>query len=207
MSQDSKVKISRYIYVPFIFGFSFALISFLLLGDNLNQIIWNFVGFVLLGFATLLFNDYKIGKIASKDNEQAFDRRQTRTVVLFADYERAFDTCLDSINVLRSARISHQDSLQGVIKAKTAMNLLTFGSKISFKLTKITEFSTEIQLTSEPLLLIDIADCGESLKAAEDLTRFFAEMNDEVNKKSLEAKAQLPARFLAGQKNTKVEIK
>ncbi len=204
--EKPKRKISRYIYVPFILGASNALLNYLLLAGSLNHIIWNFVSFVLFGFAILLYNDYRIGKLTSKDNDEAYKVRQKRNIVLFTNYDRAFDLCLESIDCLKKARLTNKNRLQGTIKAKTGINWRSFGTKINFKLSKLTEFSTEIELCCEPLVRTTLVDYGECFKAAEELCKFFDEKNNELNKKVVEAKTSIPIEFYSASKKAKAAI-
>jgi hypothetical protein len=200
------MKISRYIYVPFVCGASYALINYLLISGGPNRIIWDFVSFALFGFAILLYNDYKIRKLTTKDNKEAFSPRQKRDIVLFTNYDRAFDLCFESVGLLRKARVTSQNKQQGIIKAKKGMNWYSFGSKINFKLLKVTEFTTQIEITIEPLLQTTLVDYGESFKTAEELNKFFRGKNDEANKKGIAGNEAISAEFYSENKNTKVEI-
>lgn len=206
MSNIRKTKISRYIYVPFFCGLSFALFNLLFSGSDFEQTIWNFVWFALFGFAILFYNDYKIGKLAPEADDEAYNVQQKRNIILFTGYERAFDLCLDSIDALKNAKSAHTDKARGVIGAKTGINWNSFGTAVNIKVLKLTEFSTEIEVICQPIMRTALVDYGESFKTAEKLQSFFNAKNDEINRKSLEAKASIPVEFYSKAENTKVEI-
>lgn len=196
------MKISRYIYVPFIFGASYALINYFIAGHSLNWLIWDFIWFALFGFGILIYSDYRVRKFTSTDNEEAFNVRQKRSVALFTNYAKAFDLCLESISVLKNAKIKHEDKLQGIIKVKTGLNWHTFGNKITYKLTELSETATEIEIFVEPIPKTTLIDYGEGFKIIEDINNFLDKENEAINKKYIQSKIPVPTEFAS--KNNKL---
>ncbi len=200
------MKISRYIYVPFVTGTSYALFNYLILGNGLDAVILNFISFALFGFGFLLYSDYRVRKLTSKDNKESFDVRQKRSIILFTNYDKAFDLCLESVGVLRKAKVKHKNKLQGIIKARTSINWRTFGNKIIFRLTKLTETTTEIEVSTEPIPRTALVDYGEGFKAVEDINDFLDKENEEINRKYIESKMPIPTEFSSNYKNNKVTV-
>ena len=200
------MKISRYIYVPFYTGASFAIFNYLILRDGLDEAVWRFISFALFGFGFLLYSDYKVRKLTSKDNKEAFEVRQKRNIILFANYAEAFDLCLESVSILEGAKIKHTNELQGVIKVRTKMNWRTFGNRITYKLNKLTENTTEIEISTEPIPKTALVDYGEGFGLVEQINNFLDVENKRINRKYVEAKQFVPADFGSNYRNNKVRV-
>lgn len=200
------MEISRYIYVPFFTGTSFALFNYLILGDGLDEAVWRFISFALFGFGILLYSDYKVRKLTSKDNKEAFEVRQKRNIVLFTNYAKALDLCIESANVLENAKIIEKNELQGFIKVRTKMNWLTFGIRITYKLNKLTENTTEIEISTEPIPKTTLVDYGEGFRFIEQINNFLDEENERINRKYVEAKQFIPVDFSFNYKNNKTRV-
>lgn len=200
------MKISRYIYIPFYTGASFALFNYLLLGTPLDQTLWNFILFAVFGFAMLFYNDYKARKLSGESIGDAYKARQERTVLIFAAYEKAFNSCLDSISVLQKPKIKQKNKSEGIIEIKTGMNWNTFGNKVTYKLRKLTDISTEVELSIEPLVKTTLIDYGESFKLVSAINEFLDNINKDINRNSIEAKESIPAEFYSKYKNSKERV-
>lgn len=182
------MKINRYIYVPLICGILFGLLPFLMSGGDFFEMLFGFVLGSLMGLGLQVYSDYKVRQVAPKADAEAFKIRQKRNLVLFADYERAFDICLESAGVLRRAKVKRQDKTRGIIEVKIAMNWNVSGEKITYRLKKLTAATTEIELQSAPVPATVLLDYGEGWKALKDVCAFLQDKNDELNRKYLSAK-------------------
>ncbi|HEX8639141.1 MAG TPA: hypothetical protein VF692_13820 [Pyrinomonadaceae bacterium] len=200
------MKISRYIYIPFYTGATFALGNYLLLRTPLDQTLWNFVVFAVFGFAMLFYNDYKARKLSGESNGDAYKARQKRTVLIFANYDKAFDSCLDSISVLQKPKIKQKNKSEGIIEIKTGMNWNTFGNKVAYKLKKLTDVSTEVELNIEPFVRTVLIDNGESFKRVNAINEFLDDINKDINRKSVEAKKSATTEFYFNYKNSKEKV-
>jgi hypothetical protein len=181
------MKISRYIYVPLVCGILFALLPFLIGGADFFEMLFGFVSGSLMGLALQIYSDYKVRQVAPEAGAEAFKVRQQRNLVLFAGYDRAFDICLESADVLRKAKVKRQDKTRGIIEVKTAMNRNIFGEKITYRLKELTAATTEIELLSAPVPRTILLDYGEGWKAIEEVSAFLQDKNDELNGKRLRA--------------------
>lgn len=185
------MKISRWILLPLIFGLSFGA-YFGIFYFSLFDFILGFVAGSIAGLILQFYSDYKARKVLSNTNEESFEVRQNRKFVLFYDYDRTFDLCLESISHFYKGKIKHKNYLEGIIKAKTGMNLNSFGTKIVFKLTKITEGTTEVEVSTIPIPRTVLVDYGESLGIVETLKNFFQTENNKKNLKILQEKVEIP---------------
>ena len=200
------MKINRYIYIPFLTGAWFVLFNYLLLGTSPGHTLWNFISFALFGFGILFYNDYRVKKITAESSEEAYSVRQKRNIIVFANYEKTFDLCLKSIDVLQKAKIKSENKSEGALKIQTGLNWHSFGNKITYELKKITDYTTEIQLNVDPLLRTTLVDYGESFRLVETLEKYFDSANESVHRESIEAKKVASAEFHSNYKNNKVKV-
>lgn len=185
------MKRNRWILFPFIFGIAFGLYFAFLRLSSFDFLI----GFSLGCFAGLILqfiSDYKTRKVKSDATEKDFGVRQKRSFVLFYNYDQTFELCLESIYHLQKGKLKHKNHLEGLITAKTGMNWQTFGNTINYSFVKITESTTEVEVTTSPILSTTLVDYGEGLKTIEALKKFFDSKNEEVNRKLVEAKQNIP---------------
>lgn len=200
------MKISRYIYVPLFFGVSFALMAYFMSGGQYDDFIRTFIIASLAGLGLLFYNDYKVKKVALEENKEAFEVRQKRKLVVFANYDKTFDLCLKSVSILRKSKIKGQDKMRGIIEAKANMNWYVFGNRISYKLRKVTETMTEVELFSFPIPRTALLDYGEGWKALEDISNFLNQENNKLNGKHLNAKTEISPEVYTNSFRDKVRV-
>lgn len=200
------MKISRYIYIPFYTGATFAFGNYLLLGTSLNHTLFNFILFAAFGFVMLFYSDCKSRKLGGKSNKDAYQARQNRTFLVFTNFDKTFDYCLDSISVLQKPKIKQKNKSEGIIEIKTGMNWNTFGNKVTYKLKKLTDVSTEVELTTEPIIRTVLIDNGESFKLVSAINEFLDDINKDINKKSIEAKKSVSTEFYFNYKDSKEKV-
>jgi hypothetical protein len=198
------MRISRYIKFPLIFAIIHSLV-FPLLG-------WSFVSaFIygaIFGLVIQFYSDYRTRKALPGANEEDFGVRQKRNLVLFCDYDQAFDLCLESINYLRKGKLKDKNYLDGIIKAKTGMSWQNWGNKIDFRIIRLTENTTEIEIMTTPVLWTTQVDFGEGLKALQTLKEFFDNKNEEINRQLVAAKYEGSINaYTAYQQNVEIENK
>jgi hypothetical protein len=187
------MKISRYIKFPLIFGLFMVLWSFLSLSPaSLKQTLSFFVYGAVFGIGMQLYSDYKVRKIKPDAEEKDFTPLQNRQVVLLCDYGRAFDLCLESVEILERSKIKTVNKEKGFIKAKTGITWNSWGNIIEFRLRQITEFATEIEILTRPTLKTVTLDNGRALQEIETLTEFFESKNEVINRQIVEAKFDIP---------------
>jgi hypothetical protein len=184
----------RYIFIPFEIGVLSAIMFFFLYGGITNPV-WGFVVGSLFGFGMLAYNDYKVKKLSPKDVEKALEVRPVRKVVLFTNFDKAFDLCLESVGVLRRGKVKKSNRENGLIVARMGMNWNTFGSKFTYKLKTLTDLTTEIEIEAKPIVSGTKVDYGENYQAIENLVEFLDEKNQQMNIKHLSEKNDIPVDF------------
>ena len=184
------MKISRYIYIPLIIGVLYSFIGVFSF-DGFFPIGLYFIAGTLLGFGFLFYNDHKIKKIASKDNQEAFKVRPQKNVIIFTHYDKAFDLCLDSLSVLGKGKIKKEDKTNGSIKFRTSMSWESFGHNITYEIKELTQVTTEVEIKSVPIPRTALLDYGEGFKHIEDIAKYLDEKNQEMELKYLNEKCAI----------------
>lgn len=200
------MKISRYIKFPLIFGILVMLNSlFFSFEPTLYKLFTAFSGGAVIGIILQIISNYKTRQIESNSAEEDFSTYQTRTVSMLCSSDKAFDLCLEAIEKTKNGKIESADKEAGFIKAKTAMNLKTFGNTVEFKLKQITENLTEIEISTAPAVSTTLIDYGESRETIKKLVDFLTAQNSEFNHKQLEGKSVVPIEFAEQNSNTSIK--
>ena len=202
------MKISRYIKFPLIFGILVMLNSlFFSFEPTLYKLLTAFSGGAVIGIVLQIISNYKTRQTESEAAEEDFATYQTRTVSILCGFDDAFDLCLESVEQLKKGKIELADKEQGFIKAKTSMNLKSFGNTLEFKLKPITEKLTELQISTKPTVPTTLIDYGESLETIKKLIEFFNAQNIELNQKQLEPNSVIPIEFSEQNSSSTTSIK
>jgi hypothetical protein len=176
------MKISRYIKFPLIFIVLYAIYFGVFVGGfSLTTGLVGIIFGAVFGFGIQFYSDYKVKQIKPDATEKDFDVRQKQTFILFYDYDKAFDLCLESTEYIEKAKLKHADKLSGTIKAKTGMTWRTFGVNIDFKVSKLTDYSAQIEVSTSPFVPTTLVTYGEELRIISEISEFFQRKNDEKN--------------------------
>lgn len=169
---------------------------------------------VITGFIFQILNEIETRKAISNASENDFQVNQKRKFDIIQSYDETFNLCLEFCQTAK-AKINSQDFLSGTINAKTgivwkAFGWNTFGHKLNFNISKVTEELTEIEVQITPKMPITLMDGGEALKIIKAIEEFFQAANDRKNVYRLEEKTEIPIDFYADQiisgKNTTNKI-
>jgi hypothetical protein len=176
------MKISRYIKFPLIFivlyGLYFGLFT---AKPSLSLMLVGVIFGAVFGFGIQFYSDYKVRQVKPDATEKDFDVRQEQTFILFYDYDKVFDLCLESIEYLEKGKLKHADKFAGNIKAKTGVSWTSFGNAVEFKVSKLTEYTAEVEILTRPIVPTTLIDNGKGLEIIENLKDFFQRKNDEKN--------------------------
>lgn len=201
------MKISRYIKFPLIFGILVMLNSlFFSFEPSLYKLLSAFSGGAFIGIILQIISNYKTRQTESEAAEDDFSTYQNRTVSLLCEFDKAFDLCLESIEFLKKGKIELADKEQSIIKAKTGINLKSFGNLVEFKLKEITENLTEVEISTKPSVPTTLIDYGESLETVKKLVDFFDAKNVELNYKQIEGKSAIPIEFAEQNSQSNIPI-
>jgi hypothetical protein len=176
------MKISRYIKFPLIFVVLYAIYFGVFVGDfSLTTGLVGIIFGAVFGFGIQFYSDYKVRQVKPDATEKDFDVRQNQTFVLFYDYDKAFDLCLESIEYLEKGKLKHANKFAGKINAKTGVSWTSFGNAVEFKVSKLTEYTAEVEISTRPIVPTTLIDNGKGLEIIGNVKDFFRWKNDEKN--------------------------
>ena len=96
-----------------LYGINIGLSSGLVLG-----LIFGFLMFFILGF----LHSRAVKKIAGDISEESMSTCQVRNIVLPLPYNKTFDLCIKSLNLISRCRVLEEDHSQGKIIARSSIN-------------------------------------------------------------------------------------
>lgn len=98
--------------------------------------------------------------------------KQAREFEIDLPYQQAFSACLDAVNEIQRAKIQMANSHTGVIRARTGINLMTYGEIITFHLQPLDADTTLIRIDSRPRLKTTLIDYGRNLEHVNRLSLY-----------------------------------
>ena len=163
------IKLFLAISIPF--GISIGLYShspiFGLFMGLFVGIFWTFI----LGY----LQRQSVTRIVNKISNDTLDVRQKRDFDLDLAFDKVYELCLQSIHIIRRCRIKMEDRIKGRIDARTGKGWSKSPCVISYRLHKIDNKRTHIEITSRPFIPTTIIDLGSSLENVETISRFLKE--------------------------------
>lgn len=150
-----------------------------------------FITGAIIGFGLQLFNEYKTRKVLPMAAEGDFEVVQGKIFTMFTGYDETVALCMKFLEQNPEAKIKHNDKLMGKIEAKTKMGWNTNGNIMNFEIRKITEYATEIEVSTKPSFPTTLVDFGEGLEILEKLDNFFQSESEKSQFKALEENRDL----------------
>jgi len=162
----------------FQYGFRFP--SSLLAGLQAGIFFGFFFGFFMS--LTLSFHHNQsvkriIKQMSLEESEEAYGVYHVRNIELRLPYDKAFDFCAESLNLIKRCKITKEDRSQGKIDARAGMTWDTWGDVISFEVRKIDSDRTQVIVSSKPLHG-QLLDDGKNLKNIERTSSFLKEQSE-----------------------------
>lgn len=102
-------------------------------------------------------------------------------IELLLSFERVFDLCVESLKLIHKCKIEKEDRSQGTIDARAGMTWRTFGDRISFRVFKIDDSRTEVEVSSRPVVKSTLVDYGKNLENIERITSFLQEHGGKID--------------------------
>jgi hypothetical protein len=152
-----------------------------------SRAITGFVTFALLGLFLTFTHSQIVKRKAGGLSEEGFGVHQQTNLTLHLPYDRAFDLCCESVEIL-SGRIKTADRSNGKIEATTGWTWRSFGCVVSYEIKSIGERLTEIEVTSRPQIRTTLVDYGENLENVERVCKFLFERDDRLDLNLMGAK-------------------
>lgn len=151
------------------FGVPFGLLMGILYPyPALALLIGTVYGAIMAGiFGTLQHRAVRGKKKTSADGVQ-----QQRNIEVDMPYDAAFAACLEAVGEIQRAQFRQIDRAAGTIKARTSINLLTYGEIITFRLQPLDAHTTCIRISSRPRLKTTLIDYGRNLEHVNRLSLY-----------------------------------
>lgn len=90
--------------------------------------------------------------------------KQEKQIELTLPYKSAFELCKKAVLSINGTKITYENEQEGIIHAKTAVNALTWGDKISVSVEKVDEERSKVHIQSKPAVATTVVDYGKNLK-------------------------------------------
>lgn len=133
-----------------------------------SGLLFGFIMFIILGF----LHSRAVEKIAGNRSEESMAVRQARNIELQLPYDRAFDLCIRSLDVISRCRVREEDRSQGRIMATASINWKTWGDTISFNIAAINNEKTAVKISSRPTSRTTLVDYGKNLENVKAIVSF-----------------------------------
>ena len=161
------------ILFSYFYGINVGLSSGLISG-----LIFGFLMFIIFGF----LHSRAVEKISGDISEESMSTCQVRNTELQLPYDRTFDLCIESLNLISKCRVQEEDRSQGKIIARSSVNWKTWGDTISFVITAISDEKTAVKVASRPTASSTIVDYGKNLENVKTIVSFLEKSKDAGSK-------------------------
>jgi len=178
MHMNRNLKIFLAAGIPF--GIFMAILFSIIYGINtglpggiISGLIFGFLMFIILGF----LNSRAVQKIAGNRSAESMGTFYVQNIELRLPYDRAFDLCVRSLDLIRKCRIQEEDRSRGTIIAKSSVNWKTWGDTVSFDISETDNDSTAIRVSSRPTAWSTLVDYGKNLENVKTIVSFLERSN------------------------------
>jgi hypothetical protein len=137
-------------------------------GGLVSGLFFGFLMFIILGF----LHSRAVKKIAGDISQESMGTYQVRNIELQLPYDKTFDLCIESLNLISRCKVQEEDRSQGKIVARSSVNWKTWGDTISFDITGISDEKTAVKVSSRPTASSTIVDYGKNLENVKTIVSF-----------------------------------
>jgi hypothetical protein len=169
---------NKWIKIPLIFGILVAAIQGGTMwfygggGNLLNKATFSLIIGCLLGFFLLFISNLYGISTAKGSVEENYDIHQQKVITVYISYDDAFDLCKESLRVIGKSKLKEEDRSAGKIETQTGFTLLSFGEIITYKISKLSEQLTRIEVSSGPIVRTTLIDFGRNLRNVNKIITF-----------------------------------
>jgi len=173
--QKKLIKVFFSTGVPFgvFMGIFYSLSTGIYPGALLGLLAGIFFGGLMAGILGY-WHSKSVKQKASGDSEEDYNVKQSKEIEIPVSYDKAYELCIKSLDKLKKPEITTKDYYEGIITAKTGKTWDTWGDTVSFKLTKTTNSTTNIIVSSEPTHY-QVVDYGKNLGNVNNIISFLEE--------------------------------
>lgn len=119
-----------------------------------------------------LIHSRSVQRISHESTNQDMDVEHIKSIELKIPYNVAFEFCLEALDSIKKYKIKKKNKSRGSIYVKTGMTWKTWGDNILFKLFKINEKSTRVEISSKPTVRTTLIDYGKNLDNIENIISY-----------------------------------
>lgn len=142
-------------------------------GASTGFIYGTFSGLIFGVGMSLVFGTIQILTVKKKRNPSntSLSTKQVRNIHIDTPFTYAIDRCVGAIKEIKGFKIINVDKEAGVIAAKSRINWLTWGEEISIHVREKDSNSTNIRISSQPLVKTTLVDYGKNARNIEILEK------------------------------------
>ena len=137
-----------------------------------------FGGFMSLILGTL--HSWSVKRILPEKPKPSMGVHHVRNLELQVSYDKVFDLCIESLNLIKRCKIRKENRPQGKIDARAGITWKTWGDVILFDVRKIDIDRTQIIVSSRPAVRTTLVDYGKNLENVERISSFLEEQSEAV---------------------------
>ena len=104
---------------------------------------------------------------------------QTKNIDLLLDYRQSYELCSEAFKVIKKSVVVSENKNLGVIRVEVPSSIKSFGEVLEFKIVKITNRNTRVQITSRPKRKNTIIDYGKNIENILIIASFFGSSGEE----------------------------
>lgn len=106
------------------------------------------------------------------DNINSLDSIQIKNINIEADKTKCFNLCIEAVTKINKNVIKEKDYDKGLIIAKTIRGKMHWGEIVEISLKAIGENKTSINIKSQPISKLNIANCVNNIKNVEEIYEY-----------------------------------
>jgi hypothetical protein len=178
MHMNRNLKIFLATGIPF--GIFMAVLFSIIYGINaglpgglISGLIFGFLMFIILGY----LHNRAVNKIAGDISYGSMGTCHAQNIELQLPYERAFDLCIRSLDLIGRCRVLEEDRSEGMIVARSSVNWKTWGDTISYDISRTDNDSTAVKVSSRPTSWSTLVDYGKNLENVKIIVSFLEQSN------------------------------
>jgi len=183
MHMNRNLKIFLATAIPF--GISMAVLFSIIYGINaglpfglISGLIFGFIMFIILGF----LHGRAVQKIAGNRSGESMGTFHVQKIELRLPYDRVFDLCIRSLDLIGRCRVQEENRSKGMIIAKSSVNWKTWGDTITFDITGTGNDGAAVKVSSRPTSWSTIVDYGKNLENVKTIVSFLERSKEGIAK-------------------------
>ncbi|UGB30523.1 hypothetical protein [Metabacillus sp. B2-18] len=106
--------------------------------------------------------------------------KQEKVIELTLPCKPVFELCKKAVLSIKGAKITYENEQEGIIRAKTAVNALTWGDTIVVNVEKINAENSKVHIQSKPAVPTTVVDYGKNLKNVKAISSYLMDTQKNI---------------------------